>query len=145
MNKIQANRLRKLADHLMYGQLGHKVFDFSKINWISSGQEFDKKGCGTNGCAIGEMPIVFPRIFMFGITNNRSKFVDRIKESGRRRAADIEGFFGLNWVERYHLFHPNSQNPKICRGKKLGLRARKESVANNMYEFLKIKGYEGKL
>lgn len=63
MNATQKKRLRKLADHLMHGKLGHKRFDFNEYNLPSEG--FDEKGCGTAGCAIGECPIVFPRVVAF--------------------------------------------------------------------------------
>lgn len=55
---MNRERLEKLAAHLETGQLGHAVFDFSVFNDAPS-------RCGTNGCAIGELPIVFPDDWVF--------------------------------------------------------------------------------
>lgn len=64
MNK---ERLLQLADHLERGQLGHKVFDFRVIN-SNLGINLKKDAaykCETNGCAVGEIPIIWPNRFRF--------------------------------------------------------------------------------
>jgi len=56
-------RLLKLADHLESGKLGHQVFDFGVVNAMLY-KKYPRQvphGCGTHGCAIGELPILFPR------------------------------------------------------------------------------------
>ncbi len=69
MNK---ERLLQLATHLKSGVLGHKVFDFNVINCSHNDRGLVSAlmpvsgVCGTNGCAIGEMPIVFPEHAFFG-------------------------------------------------------------------------------
>jgi len=65
---IKFKKLQKLADHLRRGKLGHTTFDFSCINDGEPAQvTIDPKtltikasGCGTSGCAMGELPIIFP-------------------------------------------------------------------------------------
>lgn len=52
MNK---ERLLKLANHLLHGKLGHKNFDFRHYNIGHSEESL----CGTNGCGIGECPVIF--------------------------------------------------------------------------------------
>jgi len=61
---MREDRLLILADHLLYGSLGHKVFDFNTYNTYDN--PFEKplegvpRGCGTHGCAIGECPVIWP-------------------------------------------------------------------------------------
>lgn len=53
-------RLLALAQHLETGQMGHETFDFMVFN-VTSNKKFPGAGvCGTDGCALGECPIVFP-------------------------------------------------------------------------------------
>lgn len=60
------SRLLQLADHLLNGKLGHATFDFAYYNLDKSGFNSGPTNiCRTNGCAIGEMPIIWPRRFKF--------------------------------------------------------------------------------
>lgn len=62
---MRADRLLKLAHHLEAGcPGGHEVLDMEVYN-----NSNDAK-CGTAGCAIGELPIVFPEDWEFGATGN---------------------------------------------------------------------------
>lgn len=47
-----------------------------------------------------------------------------------------KAFFGIVDLEYEHLFLPNRQKPEFFGGRMLGVRARKESVAKNIYAFL---------
>lgn len=69
-NIVNKERLLKLADHLEHGKLGHKVFDYTKWNWndrnkFPDARQVPEYSCGTNGCAIGEMPILEPEEWEF--------------------------------------------------------------------------------
>ena len=132
MNKIQENRLLKLAQHLETGKLGHKDFDFNRIN----GGEFDERGCGTLGCAIGELPIVFPSSWKFV-----SNYVTRIRSEhiGYFDEETVRLWFGTTIEEDDHLFYPDMQNPKEYGGRVLGSSAKREQVAKNIRAFIEKK------
>lgn len=123
-------RLRKLAIHLESGELAHRKFNFSRIN---QGKK-DEGGCGTSGCAIGELPAVFPRRWkfdfcdVFGVVE-----VCRPDDSfTRERTAS---FFGITQREDVLLFYPGHQAP--WNHYVLGARATKEQVATGIRNFLK--------
>ncbi len=56
-NLPRTNMLFAWANHLINEKLGHDNFDFNSYHKSSS--------CGTFGCAIGELPYVFPDTFEF--------------------------------------------------------------------------------
>lgn len=61
-SRFRADRLLKLAAHLEAGRPGgHKKFDFA--TW--SENHATEKHCGTAGCAVGELPVIFPRLAYF--------------------------------------------------------------------------------
>ena len=62
INQQGKERLLKLAEHLESGKLKHERFDFSTISNVVN-------GCFTNGCAIGELPIVFPEAWKYLTTD----------------------------------------------------------------------------
>lgn len=64
---VHLERLKRLADHLEFGELAHKEFDIHHYN-----VSYDKDGfsiklpinqCGTAGCAVGECPQLWPEHF----------------------------------------------------------------------------------
>lgn len=132
MKKHHANRLRKLADHLKKGKLGHKRFDFSTIH--------DERDCGTVGCALGECPYAFPRQWewykepFWGDFPTLKTIAPSLRESTLT-------FFGVSQEEVDHLFYPEKQNPEMFGGKILGNKATRHQVASNIYAFLKVKGF----
>lgn len=137
MKKVYKERLSKLADHLDSGKLGHKKFDFDHWNHVQFGEDFDDKGCGTCGCAIGECPIIFPRQWEFRanfpvlkkIQNQHEECVTPVTKSGTE-------FFGLEHPEFRHLFTPMGQDTEAYGGKTLSAKARRKSVASNIREFV---------
>lgn len=56
---MRADRLLKLAEHLETGKLFHETFDFSILSSRCLGMQ-EPQQCGSVGCAMGEMPYVFP-------------------------------------------------------------------------------------
>ena len=54
---MNAERLEKLAHHLIVGKLGVDHFDFRTV---LDGLYVDGHLCGTVGCAMGELPAAFP-------------------------------------------------------------------------------------
>jgi len=130
---IRVNRLKKLADHLINGKLGHERFIFHVYN--HSIGEYDKNGCGTAGCAIGECPIIFTE-WCFGkhyspkLKSLKGESNDIEEISGRK-------FFGLNNDQYDHLFVPNNQLAKYG-DSKLGDTATSKMVGNNILKFIEV-------
>ena len=132
MNKVQIKRMQKLEEHLRRGKLGHAMFDFSEVNVGPR----NPKGCGTMGCAMGELPIIFSRIWIF--TDD-----GRVRLKKDPRAFGIKlivgNWFGIDGDEAGHLFFPEKQDTKNYGGKDLSGFATREQVAANIRAFLKLK------
>lgn len=115
MNK---ERLMKIVEHLRHGKLGHKVFDFSHINVdvTDNGSITPANGhCGTNGCAMGELPIIWPDQFKFDIVASLTYGTKRWLE--------------LTNDEMDYLFYPCSANG-------LYVDSTKEQVADNIEQYV---------
>jgi hypothetical protein len=99
---IRTDLLRQLAEHLLHGKLGHEKFDFSRFNDAEN-------TCGTNGCAAGELPILWPDQWGFGPNNNIILFeLQEVLESKAFVAWDmISHFFNLDEIMAWHLFSPS--------------------------------------
>ena len=124
MNK---ERLLKLADHLERGKLGHKKFDYSTFN----GCDATAHKCGTNGCAIGECPILFPNEWEFDKDG-----VPSLIESTGLTFGDINEFFELSLEEAEYLFVPYSRHPKEGNKQAPFEDATKEEVAAHIRKFV---------
>lgn len=132
-------RLLKLAEHLRHGKLGHRKFDFVTFNSFEDKIPESKNVCGTNGCAVGECPVLFPDSWIFDYNgfprlrelNERGHFVQNFSAAQK--------FFHLNPEECYHLFDPNNQVPEKFGGKHLDAFATKEEVAQNIEDFVKLR------
>ena len=116
--------LEKLAEHLERGQLGHKVFDFSTYNSNGESSIYAPE-CGTNGCAIGECPILFPEDWKF------DGYGMPILLNG-----SIRDFFGIDPEQYRHLFIPYEQQPEKFGGKILDGSATRYEVAANIRAFI---------
>ena len=132
MNKIQIKRLRKLYDHLKNGKLGHSEFNFNFFNWSDDARDYDEKGCGTMGCAVGELPFVFPRYWEFKYHNPYLKGSD----TGLSSLGLASEFFGISYEEATHLFIPDLQQPERYGGVHLDANATRQQVADNILKFL---------
>jgi hypothetical protein len=98
---MNLERLTKIADHLEHGNLGHQVFDFENYNDSPDSNEAPV-GCGTNGCALGEFPIIFPNEWEFIGRHINLKQQDRHTPTAIQAAA----FLNLESVEVHALFYP---------------------------------------
>jgi hypothetical protein len=121
MNK---ERLLKLADHLLNGELGHREFDFTTYN-NSIGQ------CGTRGCAIGECPIVFPEDWVWRYDSYCPSLINKDILSA---AACAREYFEISDDEYSILFIPQFFEEKDRPG--LYYYASKEEVANQIIDFV---------
>lgn len=140
MNK---ERLLKLAEHLEIGILGHKNFNFNVLN----SQSTEEHMCETSGCAIGELPIIFPEEWKW------KKYPARINTYSPRLIKDDRGgtwkevdqFFDLTSDESRVLFIPYYYYGKesiIIREielSQLDENATKEEVAAHIREFIRLK------
>jgi hypothetical protein len=151
LKPIHVRRLRKIIKHLRQGKLGHKTFDFSLINstplsLVMEGEpNYDDRGCGTNGCAIGELPFIFPRDWTYrrGPTGfwsapvrtgdqHRLPFRPRLDES-------IARFLGITEYQVGTLFYPagyRSADYECGIECQLPETATRKQVARNIEKFL---------
>lgn len=154
METIHAQRLVKLAHHLLYGQLGHEVFDFAHVN-ESDTDEYQPNGCGTNGCAIGEMPFVWPEKFSYSfyMDSDGDEYGDQYFKIFNEEFDSLdffeaaEWFFGVNPRESTILFCPSygikgSRIVNDVEFYELGTSATKEQVANQILKFVEAKGFD---
>jgi hypothetical protein len=125
MKKIYKLRLLKLATHLLTGKLWHDEFDFS--TWHrEAAPGFEP--CTSAGCALGECPHVFPRLWMLtaDLPHLRRQYYDwRPLESASK-------FFGITYEDARNLFftHP------------LSTRATRYDIGTGILNFLAYKKAE---
>ena len=138
---IRTDLLKTLSAHLRAGNLGHQKFDFSCFNRdIREGEQVPTaaRTCGSNGCALGECPIVFPNDWRFG-DNGLPCTGDTSEWRGAGHVfADAAVFFGINVNATEHLFNPEVQRPHTYGGRYLPEHASKEDVADNIDAFLAL-------
>jgi hypothetical protein len=123
--ETQADRLRKLANHLSYGVLSKSKFDFRTQNGDLRGNAMSNT-CGVVGCALGEFHKIFPETFA-------GEFWVGVDDAGK--------FMGLSDGEACHLFLPRRQSfgqPMLPET------ATRFAVAVNMRHFLRMKGFSPK-
>ena len=138
MNK---ERLLAMADHLERGQLGTIQFNFALI------QDGPKQpnGCGTVGCALGEMPILFPNAVTWLHSEAPDDF--RMKsledDSASHFAFGVaRSVFDLEDMYTEALFAPTDDDNKSFSiikdfgGVELTDNSTKEQVASNIRKFV---------
>lgn len=143
MRKQFRERLEKLATHLESGKLGHAKFDFSAINETRDHAIPPCGKCGYAGCALGELPIVFPRLWKFGAYGHtvlRSPRTMRAQNSGDS-FSHSEEFFGLTCGESLGLF--SGCNPRPWAKTDLRPDATRKQVARGIRMFLRWKKIAG--
>lgn len=136
---MNVRRLLRLAKHLRTGKLGHKKFDFRVLNSFRGDVKPYK--CGYNGCAIGELPIVFPTLWKFDIDAEPAlRGID--KEGGLYGAGE---FFELEYGEVELLFVPNSGYLPWLDKSIMPENSTKEQVAHSIEKFIEWKRNGGTL
>lgn len=98
---MNIERLEKIATHLETGKLGHDTFDFMVVN-----SALDT--CGTNGCAMGEFPIIFKNDWRF-----KHGGVELINTSYRmledpRQSNTVAIYLDLTPLDTRFLFFPRN-------------------------------------
>lgn len=123
---MRKGRLLRLAKHLESGDLLHEKFDFFHINAGKKETQKGVKNCGSLGCALGELPALWPKVFQF--------------DTDGWLVGDYPSyFFDLVGRETGHLFSPDQQHPRYFGGKVLGGNATAKEVAANIRAFVNIK------
>lgn len=136
MKNIHIKRLLKIAKHLRSGKLAHKKFNFATYNTTYWGETpnplYSKRGCGTSGCAIGELPAIWPNSFKwkeFGVLSTR-------KNVGTKE--DASRFLGLTSRQYDFLFVPRDSDVCITDyNTRLDSKATAEQVAAHIEKFCK--------
>jgi len=139
MSDIRVGRLRKLAKHLCGTHLAHRMFYFDRL---ASGK-MDENGnyCGSVGCALGEIPAVWPKEWKWEKNRCGDLFSIIHKSHGGAGVAKLWGavtkFFSITEDQAYHLFNPRKQMPQQFGGKELDEYASVEQVVDNIGAFIK--------
>lgn len=147
---MRKDYLEKIADHLESGQLGHKVFDFNRFNCSFNEAGFIEKPqgnvCGTNGCAIGEFPILWPDLWEFNAAGGllRVGLKDRsvVKENPFYEISHAAAFLGVSNSEAFALFSPQDEfdvDPHPWNNSLIFGSATKEEVAAHIRRFISWK------
>lgn len=126
---MNTERLIRLAEHLEHGNLGHDKFNFSCFNYIED-LEADQTGCGYCGCAIGELPILYPNEWAF--YGNRVFL--KISKTGGSSLLDAVEWFAIPYSHIRMLFISHVErefNPKM-----LSWDASREEVAKGIREYI---------
>lgn len=150
--RIRFDRLQKLATHLKKGKLGHVKFDFSEVHvngeTITIKQK-EKGFCGSAGCAVGELPMVFKKTWKYSTSKSYGCRIPSVRNIISKRAFgmgfgwnEVYKFFGISKMTSNHLFVPNSQIEEWTKnGDMVDAEATKTQVANNIEWFIKNKGF----
>ena len=125
--------LTQLADHLENGQCIHEYFNFGNWNGGTIYENSKINGCGTNGCAIGELP---------ALDSNWSFFSSGVLvfKNDVFTNDTLSDYFDITIDAVNHLFFPQYQRPSIYGGKTLKNSATKAEVIHNIREFVRITG-----
>jgi hypothetical protein len=117
-------RLRKLAKHIVSPKRGHAEFDFARFNNMPH-------ACGTAGCAIGELPVLWPGTFAFTGTC--------ITRKGWGMLAEINplvgDWFDIPELDVLRLFHPGYIRHWMPGSEPLGPDATAEQVSESILAY----------
>jgi len=123
---MNLERLHILYDHLMWGKLGHKVFDFETIN------DGGINKCGTAGCAMGEFPIIWDE---WKFTNSGEVSFNSSEES-ELLIPNVSTWLDISKDATRHLFVSDYQRTHEFGGKDLDVDATRKQVASNIKAFI---------
>jgi len=127
--KIKTGRLRKLSKHLRGANRAHDRF---VMGTYAQGRFIEGNYCGSAGCAIGELPELWPKDWKW--TGTCVVFGNQ-KDSAI--VADVANFFSITTVQAQHLFFAYSQNLTRFGGRTLSPIATAIDIADNIDAFIK--------
>ncbi len=141
---MRSDRLLVLAAHLKSDRRGHKKFDFSCFS--QGPRDPERHWCGSAGCALGELPVVWPYAWEFG---RSALFFDGVTyavklktqnlvhaNTSSAHAGAVE-WFELSDAEVHALFHSAYVLPGETPIEALPESATAEQVADRFIAFVK--------
>ena len=107
---MNRKRLEKIITHLESGRpKGSKKFTFSTL----SVGPITKQHCGTNGCVMGDFPVIFPRHFVVRQGRYETSDNDVFLLGGTATVTwgqDLLNFLDIEYGESRQLFWPTYYN-----------------------------------
>jgi hypothetical protein len=140
--EVYLERLQKVADSNFYEITKNSMRVKFWFGYYNSSTEND---CGTTGCLLGELPLIFPEKWRF---DNRGdpNFIDTLRGDNFLVSLQAMEFFGLSENQCYHLFYPNRQLIETYGGELLVESSTREEVIANLKIFIeKVKSGEVEL
>lgn len=123
--------LDELADYLDYQELKHDVFDMKVYRQINT------FNCGTRGCAMGELPFLFPDIFGFKIRLGDTYWIVNKKSNMPITSENFGHYLGIldpfQCKRLNSIFNPTLSNIYFLDD---GVRITPEMVANQIRKFI---------
>lgn len=119
---MRVDLLLALARHLEFGNLAHKQFDFSCIN---SGPK-DIRGCGTTGCAVGELPELWPGDWAWEVDGVFLRAASSAQVDAYH--VSVAKFFEIPPSDTYELFFLGSSIGRISTAKEMAAHIREYIV-----------------
>ena len=119
MNQIQAGRMLTLA-YFLKTQVKPQNFDMQELVYVDY-EDYEqlrlkKPECGAAACAMGYMPVVFPRQWVWAHHGGVCRIDEALPANspsvwlaGLRWAEAAEKFFGIDEYEVDYLFGPDEQ------------------------------------
>lgn len=147
MEDIYKERLTKIANHLLHGELGHKIFDFRYFN-IPEGDVFPENPntCLHSGDVIGEFPIIFPEDWYW---NNNWVYLRGHERTCLRNIKvmfNVCSYLSISEAECEMLFFPTPEycEPPLWNPIRFDYNTTKEMVAESILKFIKFReaGYD---
>ncbi len=111
---IRIDRLKELRDFTL--NESPKIFDFS--TWNSKNSIWKTAlgiRCGTNGCLLGNAPLVWPNEWEYGMEmgsdNKKCKWAPNLKSNRGVNSVLASGveWFGISMAQAEHIFQVNKQ------------------------------------
>jgi hypothetical protein len=124
---MHKHRLLQLADYLEAGKFKHKQFSFATFD----DGPLTENGCGTLGCAVGELPGCFPQHWKYRkiehslwgnwyiplpIEKIDQEFENPDEVQDEEAVEYVMDFFDINRKLYMHLFWPEAQNIELFGG-----------------------------
>ncbi len=139
LTKKGAQRLLKLARFLQE-RVPDEMFDYSDVCWMPEQilpQDALKHPCGTTACALGFLPVVFPRSLKY-VLSNSGKYAGITLTNNQTGATwhsfkAAAQFFGISDYHANYLFDPSDNN--------LGMDASRQTVAAHIEDFVVEQGF----
>ena len=130
--KTKLKRFTKYYNYLISDKAIHDQWNFKYVVREIESLFRSRRSCG---CALGELPGVWPHVFALSL--DREEII-HVRSKARLTFIRIREFLSISASEESHLFYPRQQNPSKFGGIWLDSDASRDQVAENMYQFIKV-------